>query len=159
LNGTPRLESDREQNMGGLASLPGLETVSEQLAGPIAVLRAEQARRQAGTAVTRPAWKNLVFTGGQLAVILAGREGPLRDMLNANPALAARFPAVINFPGYTALRIPDRYADSVRWRRRPAGRIGRLTPFSWSQAAQRLSSTRHLTRPKHAAPRSPGRRA
>ena len=64
MNGTPRLDSDREQDMGGLASLPGLETVSEQLAGPIAVLRAEQARRQAGAAIRRPAWKNLVFTGG-----------------------------------------------------------------------------------------------
>jgi hypothetical protein len=182
VNGTPRLASDREQDMGGLASLPGLETVSEQLAGPIAVLRAEQARRQAGAAVTRAAWKNLVFTGGpgagksraakavartytelrllsfgllreiaaadligttlqetgtlvaetfrrasgdllmindghawyglpdrgrhllrclykeltdsggQLAVILAGQEGPLRDMLHANPALACAVP-------------------------------------------------------------------
>ena len=64
MNGTPRLDSDREQDMGGLAGLPGLETVSEQLAGPIAVLRAEQARRQAGAAIRRPAWKNLVFTGG-----------------------------------------------------------------------------------------------
>jgi hypothetical protein len=50
--------------MGGLASLPGLETVAGQLAGRIAVLRAELARRKAGTAVSRPAWKNLVFTGG-----------------------------------------------------------------------------------------------
>ena len=50
--------------MGGLACLPGLEAVSEQLAALIAVLRAEQAHRQAGTAVTRAAWKNLVFTGG-----------------------------------------------------------------------------------------------
>jgi len=41
MNGTPRLDSDRDQDMGGLASLPGLETVSEQLAGPIAVLRVE----------------------------------------------------------------------------------------------------------------------
>lgn len=64
LNGTPRLDSDRDQDMGWLTSLPGLETVSEQLAGPIAVLRAEQGRRQAGAAVTRPAWKNVVFTGG-----------------------------------------------------------------------------------------------
>jgi hypothetical protein len=39
---------------------------------------------------------------GQLAVILAGRASPLRDLLRASPALAARFPAVINFPGYTA---------------------------------------------------------
>ena len=39
---------------------------------------------------------------GQLAVILAGQAGPLRDMLHSNPALAARFPAVIDFPGYTA---------------------------------------------------------
>jgi len=39
-------DHNRERDMGGLARLPGLETVSEQLAGPIAVLRAEQARRQ-----------------------------------------------------------------------------------------------------------------
>ena len=50
--------------MGALAGLPGLEAVSEQLAGLIAVLRAEQARRQAGRAVRRAAWKNLVFTDG-----------------------------------------------------------------------------------------------
>jgi AAA lid domain/ATPase family associated with various cellular activities (AAA) len=196
LNGSPRLDSDREHEMGGLADLPGLEAVSEQLAGLIAVLRAEQGRRHAGAVVKRPAWKNLVFTGGpgsgktraaravtriytelgllafghlreiaaadligttlqetgtlvadaarrasgdllmindahawhdlpdhgqhllrclykeltdsrdhshgQLAVILAGQAGPLRDMLHSNPALAARFPAVIDFPGYTA---------------------------------------------------------
>jgi predicted AAA+ superfamily ATPase len=50
--------------MGELAGLPGLEAVRDQLAGWIAVVRAEQARRQAGTAVERAAWKNLVFTGG-----------------------------------------------------------------------------------------------
>jgi stage V sporulation protein K len=179
---------------GGLAALAGLETAAGQLAPLITVLRAEQARRKAGIAITRPAWKNLVFTGGpgtgksraaaaiaglyrdlgvlrygnlieipaadlpgvtprdtaaqvaeavkvtgdlvmitgadawhdlpdhgqhllrclyqiltearkyhgdELAVILAGRSGPLRDMLHAAPALAARFPAVIDFPGYT----------------------------------------------------------
>src|ERR1700722_4702402 len=58
----PELDQDRDTN--GLAGLVGLETVSEQLAGPIAVLRAEQARRQAGAAGTRPAWENLIFTGG-----------------------------------------------------------------------------------------------
>lgn len=196
VNGAPGLDQDRGRDMGGLASLAGLETVSEQLAGRIAVLRAEQARRQAGAVVMRAAWKNLVFTGGpgsgktraaravtriygelgllslghlceiaaadllgttlqetgtlvgeaarraagdllmisdahtwyrlpdrgrhllrclykeltdsrdhsggQLAVILAGRAGPLRDLLSADPALAARFPVIIDFPGYSA---------------------------------------------------------
>ena len=66
VNSTPRpgQDLDREPGMGGLAGLPGLEAVGEQLAGLIAVLRAEQARRQADMAVTRAAWKNLVFTGG-----------------------------------------------------------------------------------------------
>jgi hypothetical protein len=223
VNGTPRLDSDREQDMGGLAGLPGLETVSEQLAGPIAVLRAEQARRQAGAAISRPAWKNLVFTGGpgsgktraakaitriytelgllsfghlheiaaadligttlqatgtlvaetarrasgdllmindahawsglpdrgrhllrclykeltnsggQLAVILAGQQGPLRDMLHANPALAARFPAVIDFPGYTAGQLAAIFATL-------AGEAGfTLTPGAARKAATVLA--------------------
>ena len=53
-----------EQDMGELAALPGLEMVAGQIAPLIAVLRAEQARRQAGIEIRRPAWKNLVFTGG-----------------------------------------------------------------------------------------------
>lgn len=53
-----------EQDMGGLAGLPGLEAVREQLAGAIAVVRAELARRDAGAAVARPTRKNLIFTGG-----------------------------------------------------------------------------------------------
>jgi hypothetical protein len=61
LNGVPGLAQDGEPDMVGL---PGLEMISEQLAARIAVLRAEQARHQAGMAVKRPAWKNLVFTGG-----------------------------------------------------------------------------------------------
>jgi hypothetical protein len=189
--------------MGGLASLPGLEAVREQLAGVIAVIRAELARRDAGVAVTRPAWKNLVFTGGpgcgksraaaavgriyrglgvlssgqltevasadlagtskqetgrlireavsrarggillitdahayarlqagdqqvlrglqevlsdfrdDLVVILAGRAGPLRRMLRASPALASRFPVIIDFPGYTAGQLAAIFATLV----------------------------------------------
>ena len=57
-------ELDQDHDRGGLGGLAGLEAVSEQLAGPIAVLRAEQGRRQAGAEVTRAAWKNLIFTGG-----------------------------------------------------------------------------------------------
>ena len=45
-----------------------------------------------------------------------------------------------------ALRIPDRYADSVRWRRRRAGRDRRrYTRRSWSSAARPRSSTRCST--------------
>ena len=183
---------------GGLAALAGLEMAAGQLTPLVTVLRAEQARRTAGIAISRPAWKNLVFTGGpgtgksraaaaiarlyrdlgvlsygnlielhaadlagatardtatqireavkvtgdlvmitgahawhdlpghgqhllrclyqlltearkyhgdELAVILAGQAGPLRDMLHAAPALAARFPAVIDFPGYTPAQL------------------------------------------------------
>ena len=49
--------------MGGLACRAWKRSASSSTAW-LAVLRAEQARRQAGTAVTRTAWKNLVFTGG-----------------------------------------------------------------------------------------------
>jgi hypothetical protein len=227
VNGAPGLDQDREHDMGGLAGLPGLEAVSGQLAGRIAVLCAEQARRQAGAAVTRPAWKNLVFTGGpgsgktraaravtrlyselgllafghlceitaadlagitlqetgtlageaarraagdllmindahawdelpdrgrhllhclyqeltdsrdhsdgQLAVILAGQAGPLRDLLRASPALAARFPAVINFPGYTAGQLAAIFAAL-------AGEAGfTLTPGAARKAATVLA--------------------
>ena len=223
----PGQDLDREPGMGGLAGLPGLEAVGEQLAGLIAVLRAEQARRQAGMAVTRAAWKNLVFTGGpgcgktraaravarlytglgllafghlreiaaadlagttlqetgtlvadaarraggdllmindahawyglpdrgrhvlgclyqeltfsrdhaagQLAVILAGRAGPLGDLLRASPALAARFPVVIDFPGCTAGQLAAIFAAL-------AGEAGlTLTPDAARKAAAVLA--------------------
>ena len=50
-------------DMGGLAALAGLEMAAGQLAPLVTVLRAEQARRTAGIAISRPAWKNLVITG------------------------------------------------------------------------------------------------
>ena len=226
-------ELDQDRDMGALAGLPGLEAVSEQLAGPIAVLRAEQARRQVGAAVTRAAWKNLIFAGGPgsgktraakavtriyaelgllsgdlreiaaadligttlqetgtlvdemasrasgdllmisdahawdglpdhgrhllrclykeltvsrdhshnhssgLAVILAGPEGPLRDMLHANPALAARFPAVITFPGYTPGQLAAIFATLAR----EAGFT--LTPDAAHKAAAVLAEAAH----------------
>lgn len=183
------------QDIDGLAALPGLESVTGQLEQWVAVVRAEQARRQAGATVSRPIWKNLVFTGpagagksraaravtriyhdlgilayehldevaaatlagvtseetgtllgqavtrasggvlmiigvhawrelpdrGQqmlarlyreltdarsrfgdkLAVILAGHKDPVGELLAVSPPLAARFPVVIDFPGYT----------------------------------------------------------
>ena len=183
---------------GGLAGFAGLEMAAGQLAPLLTVLRAEQARRKAGIAISRPVWKNLVFTGGpgtgksraaaavarlyrdlgvlrygnlieipaadlpgptardtaaqvteavkvtgdlvmitgadawhdlpdrgqhllrclyqlltearkyhgdELATILASQASPLRAMLHAAPALAARFPAVIDFRGYTPAQL------------------------------------------------------
>ena len=52
---------------GGLVAVPGLEMVAGELAPLLTVLRAEQARRKAGIAITRPAWKNLVFAGGRVS--------------------------------------------------------------------------------------------
>ena len=43
-------------------------------------------------------------------MILAGRASPLGGLLRANPALAARFPAVIDFPGYTADELASVFA-------------------------------------------------
>jgi hypothetical protein len=51
--------------------------------------------------------------------LLYSEPDPLLDLVNAGrTARADRF----------ALRIPDRYADSVRWRRRRAGRLGGVHP-------------------------------
>jgi len=41
----------------------------------------------------------------QLAIILAGQPDPLRQLLRATPQLAARFPTVIDFPGYTPAQL------------------------------------------------------
>jgi DNA-binding transcriptional regulator YdaS (Cro superfamily) len=41
----------------------------------------------------------------QLTVILAGQAEPLRELLHGSPPLAARFSAVIDFPGYTPVQL------------------------------------------------------
>jgi hypothetical protein len=46
----------------------------------------------------------------ELVIVLSGQPGPLREMLAASPALAARFPAVINFPGYTPAQLASVFA-------------------------------------------------
>ena len=67
-----------------------------------------------GQHVLRCLYQELTYSrdhlGGQLAVILAGQAAPLRGMLAASPALAARFPAVIDFPGYTAAQLAGIFA-------------------------------------------------
>ena len=47
-----------------MTALRGLEAVQSQLQDVIAVLDAQQNRKSTGAVVRRPAWKNLVFTGG-----------------------------------------------------------------------------------------------
>ena len=70
-------------------------------------------------------------------MILAGQQGPLRDMLLASPALAARFPAVIDFPGYTAAQLAAVFATL-------AGEAGfTLTPDAARKAATVLAEADH----------------
>jgi hypothetical protein len=40
-----------------------------------------------------------------LVLILAGQAEPLRELLHAAPPLAARFSAIIDFPGYTPAQL------------------------------------------------------
>ena len=241
--------------MGGLAGLPGLTAVSDQLAARITVLQAEQARRDAGMEVRGPAWKNLVFTGGpgtgksraaaaaargyrdlgllplghmaevaaadlvdpkpgeaarlvgeaawlvpggvlmitdahawydlpdhgrqmlrclyqlltqirdrvreDLLVILAGQVYPLGELLRANPALAARFPVVIDFPGYTADELAAIFAtlaEEAGFTLTPAaraqGRHRTRTGRKPSSIGQRASG-RPVAGPGHLRPGSP----
>ena len=228
VDGSPGRSAD------GLAGLPGLEAVTGQLAGWVAVLHTEQARRRAGATVIRPTWKNLVFTGGagagksraaralartyhqlgvlpqnrvfevaaadltggtvretgilmgeaarhglggilmitgahawlalpdrgqqvlrylyttlteardllhdDLAVIVAGRAGPVHDLLAASPALAARFPVTIDFPGYTPAQLAAIF-DSL-------GRRGRVHPRPRRRSQSSRRARRGRRRPQ-----------
>jgi hypothetical protein len=64
-----------------------------------AAWRLEQAERERAWALVS------ARAEGELAIILSGQAGLLRAMLHAAPALAARFPAVIDFPGYTPAQL------------------------------------------------------
>jgi hypothetical protein len=71
---------------------------------------------------------------GHIAVILAGQAGPLRSLLAANPPLAARFPAVIDFPGYTPAQLAAIFTTLAR----EAGFT--LTPAATTKAATVLTA-------------------
>jgi hypothetical protein len=86
----------------------------------------------------------------ELAVILSGQAGPLRDLLRASPALAARFPAVIDFPGYTPGQLAAIFAAQTRplSATRPAPRVPRQPVnypdphgTGWTPAAARHGSS------------------
>jgi hypothetical protein len=72
---------------------------------------------------------------GHLAVILAGHAGPLRGLLAGDPSVAARFPAVIDFPGYTPAQLAAIFANL-------AGEAGfSVTPAAATKAAALLTAT------------------
>ena len=77
----------------------------------------------------------------ELAIILSGRNDPLHALLAASPALAARFPAIIDFPGYT----PAQLAAIVTELASEAGLC--LTPGGQRKAAAILADAekRHAT--------------
>jgi hypothetical protein len=73
--------------------------------------------------------------GDDLAVILAGHKDPVSELLGASPPLAARFPAVIEFPGYTPSQLAAVFATL-------AGEAGfTLTPGAARKAATTLALT------------------
>jgi hypothetical protein len=80
-------------DLGALTALPGLKVVTGPMADLIAVLRAEQARSRAGIEIRRPAWKNLVFTGG---------PGTGKSRVTPGTGRA------VQGPGTAELRAPDR---------------------------------------------------
>ena len=131
------------------------------------ILVGETVRRAAGGIVMIPdahAWYRLPDRGQQvlrrlyqeltewrddLAVILAGQAGPLRDLLRASPPLAARFPAVIDFPGYTAGQLAAIFATL-------AGEAGfTLTPDAASQGRRRARPGRRRPRLRQRPARCP----
>jgi hypothetical protein len=85
-----------------------------------------QAAMVSGSPVLEFGTRNLALHSGlsqrtvsRLLVMLRNEPDPLVDLVNRRQAARAdRY----------ALRIPDRYADSVRWRRRRAGRIDAIHP-------------------------------
>jgi AAA lid domain/ATPase family associated with various cellular activities (AAA) len=71
--------------------------------------------------------------GDQLAVILAGHKDPVAELLGSSPPLAARFPLVIDFPGYTPGQLAAIFATL-------AGEAGfTLTPAAARKAAAVLA--------------------
>ena len=85
-----------------------IEVAAASLAGTTpretGILAGEMARRATGELVMIPdahAWYGLPDRGQHVLRCLYQELTCSRDHLRASPALAARFPAVIDFPGYT----------------------------------------------------------
>jgi hypothetical protein len=87
-----------------------------------------------GQRVLRHLYAELTDYRDGRAVILAGQAEPVRGLLQAHPALAARFPAVIDFPGYTTGQLTEIFAVL-------AGEAGfTLTPAAACKAATVLAA-------------------
>jgi AAA lid domain len=84
-----------------------------------------------------------------LAVILAGQAGPLGELLRANTGLAARFPAVIDFPGYTADELASVFAalaEEVGFTLTPAAASKAATVLGQAESRRRSGSARLAVR-------------
>ena len=106
---------------GGLAALAGLEMAAGQLTPLVTVLRAEQARRTAGIAISRPAWKNLVFTGG---------PGTGKSRAAAAIARLYRDLGVLSCGNLIELHAADLVGATARIPRRRSARRSR-SPATW----------------------------
>jgi len=121
------------EDPGGLDQLAGLEVVAGQLERWFAAVRAEQARRQAGAAITRPAWKNLVFAGGpgvgksRAARAVARRYQDLGILAYGHVDEVAAADLAGPAPGDTAALIADA-ASCATTAARPAGSPGSCRP-------------------------------
>lgn len=86
--------------------------------------------RLGGQQVLRNLQEVLTERRDDLIVVLAGQAGPLGNLLGATPALASRFPATVDFPGYTAGQLGAIFATL-------AGEAG----FTLTPAAARKASS------------------
>ena len=82
-------------------------------------------------------------------MILAGQADPLHGLLRASPALAARFPAVIDFPRYTAGQLAAIFATLAR----EAGFT--LAPAAAAKAGHRACPNRRRPRRRQRPARGP----
>jgi hypothetical protein len=101
------LAGDRPGETGKLAA-----EAFRQAAGGILMINDAHAWERLpdrGEQVLRRLYENLNdsrdLPGLEVAVIMAGQAEPLRALLRENPPLAARFRAVIDFPGYTPAQL------------------------------------------------------
>jgi hypothetical protein len=117
-----------------------------------------------GQQLLRRLYQELTESRHDLTVILAGQASPLGDLLRASLALAARFPAVIDFPRYTAGQFAAIFATlageagftlTPAAARKAASQARRVTTASQPRDPAMLSTIRAADIPGHIHPHDP----